>query len=59
MKTINLNDKEIELLMNSLDLAVKQVGLNGAQLFQLAANIASQIQAQNTKEQIGDGNTQS
>jgi hypothetical protein len=58
MKTINLNDKEIELLMNSLDLAVKQVGLNGAQLFQLAANISSQIQAQyNTKEE--NGNTQS
>ncbi len=51
MKTINLNDKEIELLMNSLDLAVKQVGLNGAQLFQLAANIASQIQAQNEKKE--------
>ena len=51
MKTINLNDKEIELLMNSLDLTVKQLGLNGIQVIQLASNIASQIQAQNDKKE--------
>jgi hypothetical protein len=58
--TITLNEREVSMLIDSLDLTVKQLGIksNGLEFGQLAINIASQTNSQ-VKQEENNGTAQS
>jgi len=51
---INLSDKDIQQIMGCIDIAVKQLGLQGSELIMLASKLDAQFKELKDKENGND-----